>query len=104
MSEGPANTAPRARVSFATLAALYSVVVPVITPFVWFIILGLSNGYLLPAANTAHCLLVSSFVAGVASLIRGSQRRRYLWIAGAGIVLSTVLGYFSLLVRTMPIC
>jgi hypothetical protein len=98
------KTAPSARLSFSALAALYSVIIPLITPVVWFIVLAGSNGYLVLASTVASCLLGTSLLAAVASLICGHAHRRYLLIAWIGIVLSAVLGFFSLVFRSMPIC
>ena len=104
MSDLADKTAPRIGQSFSALAALYSVIIPLISPVVWFIVLASSNGYLVLASTVASCLLGTSLLAGVASLIRGHERRRYLWIALTGLALSAVLGFFSLVFRSMPIC
>jgi hypothetical protein len=96
--------AARARLSFSGLAALYSVIIPLITPVVWFMVLAGSNGYLVLASTVASCLLGTSLMAAVASLIRGHEHRRYFWIAWIGLALSSVLGFFSLVFRSMPIC
>jgi hypothetical protein len=63
-----------------------------------------SNGYLVLASTVASCLLGTSFLAAAASLIRGHEHRRYFWIALIGLALSGVLGFFSLLFRSVPIC
>ena len=104
MSDAPDKTAPRTGLSFSALAALYSVIVPLITPVVWFIVLAGSNGYLVLASTVASGLLGTSLLAAVASLFRGHEHRRYLWIALIGLALSAVLGFFSLVFRTTPIC
>jgi hypothetical protein len=104
MSDAPDKTAPRAGISFSTLAAFYSVIVPLITPVVWFIVLAGSNGYLVLASTVASCLLATSLLAAVTSLIRGHEHRRHVWIALIGLALSIVLGFFSLVFRSTPIC
>ena len=104
MSEAPDKTATRGGLSFSAVAALYSVIVPLISPVVWFIVLAGSNGYLILASTVASCLLGTGLLAAVASLIRGHERRRYLWIAIIGLALSAALGFFSLVFRSMPIC
>ena len=104
MSDAPEKRAPSARLSFSSLAALYSVLIPLITPAVWFIVLAGSNGYLVLASTVASCLLGTSLLAAVASLIRGHEHRRYFWIALIGLALSAALGFFSLVFRGMPIC
>lgn len=100
----PGKTAPDRRPSFTMRAAWYSVTIPLITPFVWFLVAELSGGYLIMASTVASCLLGSSLLAGVASLIRGHEQKRYIFIAVIGIVLSGALGFFSLMFRNLPTC
>lgn len=104
MSDAQDKTATRAGLPFSSLAALYSVTIPLVTPIAWFAVLVASNGYLVLASTVASCLLGTSLLAAVASLIRGHARRRYLWIALIGLALSAVLGFFSLVFRSTPIC
>ena|SRR5208337_3339552 len=104
MSDAADKTAPRAGLSFSALAALYSVIVPLATPVAWFVVLACSNGYLVLASTVASCLLGTSLLAAGGSLLRGDEHRRCLWIALIGLALSAVLGFFSLVLRSVPIC
>ena len=86
-------------------AACYSFVVPLITPIVWISVLAATGGYIGTASTVASCLLASSLISGAVSLRglrRQNGRKRYFWIAVVGIILSVVLGYFSLVFRSMP--
>ena len=71
---------------------------------VWFAILDISNGQVLRASTTASCLLATSLVAALASIVHRQSRWRYFWIAWVGLALSLVLGYLSLVFRSMPGC
>lgn len=104
MSDDTNKTAQSAGLSFSALAALYSALIPLITPVVWVMVLAASSGYLVLASTVASCLLGTSLLAAVSSLICGHAQRRYLLIAWIEIALSGVLGFFSLVLRSMPSC
>ena len=80
-----------------TKAAWYSLLVPPLTPVVWFFIGLLTDGRLGFAFGAVFWMLVSSFIFGVASLfgIRKHCRKRILWTAVPGIIASLILGFLA---------
>ena len=79
------------------MAAWYSLIIPVLSPVIWFAIAEGTGGYLGVAFMWALRILITSFIAGVVSLFGYSRRGRklVLWIAVIGTVVSFVLGFLS---------
>jgi len=84
--------------SFFVVAAWYSFLMPFLAPLIWLAIAAGTGGYLGVAFIWALCFLITSFISGVVSLFGFSRhgRKRILWMAVIGIVVSLILGCFSL--------
>jgi hypothetical protein len=83
-------------------AAWYSFLVPLFAPVIWFLIV-LGSGFfgaandLGMACTAALCLLATSLIAGIVSLVGILRHRRkpILWVAVLGIITSSILGFIS---------
>lgn len=102
MYESREHSASKPDVSFFTIAAWYSLLVPCSAPVVWFVILATTNRLDLPGM-VSFFVLLSTLALGVASLfgIPKHGRKRILWKALTGIIVSVVLGYFALVCWSM---
>ena len=97
MSAHPAHSVSPSAGSFFVVAAWYSFIMPLFSPFIWFAIVVGTDGYLGVAFTWALCILITSFISGVVSVFGFSRhgRKRLLWLSVLGTVASAVLGFMS---------
>ena len=83
--------------SYFIVAAWYSLLVPLLSPVILFLIFFGTEGRLGVASIAVFCILITSFISGICGLFGFSRhgRKLILWIAVIGTVASLVLGWFS---------
>ena len=97
MSANQGSAATKAHAYVYNWAAWYSLLVPVVSPVCGFVLIPITNAHLGIAMGLAFWIFVSSFICGIVSLFGVGRRgpASILWKAGAGVLLSGILGFLA---------